>query len=386
MLNTQGIAAAFTGLVGWRPATEGNPEGPLQVLPAQLNSRSGLFVNDVNELLALSVLVDAVPEGETLAAWIARLTADALLRLSGRIAAAQGLDGAVLLRDQALLPGPGHATDTVNKQGRFVGLRIRLARKRGVTYLVPRLSIQLDAVQTTPLLIYVYSSTSPEPVKVILLPANTNRPNYPYRYELEDENALDLSFAAEPGEWAYVGYYENDLTGRAINRGGIGASCGCSADPYPIYSPYVHVRGVAVRTGDWAPDRTGFLPEVAYEETSNFGLDLQFTGFCDTSAALRAPENQLRLQEVVQMALAVRFLEALVATPNLTQLTQREAVQTDAYALLTLYQARLYGGKDPGTDTFYPALLSSVVLDLSELDTACKPQPASLLGMGTLVR
>lgn len=379
MLNIAAISTALAGLVGWHDATAYPLPAPLKV------SRSGLFVNDLNELLTLPVLADCVPPGEALGPWMQRLTTDALTRLAGRLAAAQNLSGKVLLLDAPLLKGPGRAADTINKLGRFVGLRVSLARKKGVTYTVPRLSIQLDTVQATPLNIYVYTDTQPDPVQVIALPAGFNRANYPYRYELEDANALDLTFAVQPEQWAYIGYYEDDLTGRAIQVDGAGYPCGCSADPYTTYSPFVTVRGIAVG-GAYEADREAFLADNATEESSNFGLDLSFTAYCDTSQVLMKLENQLQVQEVVQMALGLRFIEAILNTPNLTQTTQRQALQADAMGAKLHYMARLYGGKDSGTDTVYESLLGAVVLDLSGLDAACLPQREALVSMGTMKR
>jgi hypothetical protein len=392
MLNAAALTANLSGLVGWHPL-DGNPTGPLHLSTSLTTAKAGLYVNDLNELLTLSVLADVVPEEETLDAWLQRLTTDALTRLTARLASAHGLDGKVLLSNQNLLPGPGHATDTINKLSRFVGLRLSLAPKRGVTVTIPRLTIQLDTVQATPLPIYVYSSDSPEPIKVVTLPAGFNKANYPYRYELEGSNAVDISFAAEPGVWAYIGYYEDDLTGRAINREGAGASCGCTADPFPLYRDFVSVSGVAVGSQNLGSGALRyFLPEYAYLETSNFGLDLFLSGYCDTSTAFasKADEltaNQLQIAPVVQLALGIRLLEALVSSPNITQVVQRQAVQADAYALLTLYRAQLYGGKDQSTQNdYYPSMLEKVSLDLSGLDSACLPQKESLLSMGSLGR
>lgn len=390
MLNAESLVANLSGLVGWRPVGE-NPTGPLHLSAPLLAAKAGLRVNDLNELLTLPVLADVVPGGETLDAWMQRLTRDALTRLVAELARRHGLDGKVLLNEQNLLPGPGRASDTINKLGRFVGLRVSLAPKRGVTVTVPRLTIQLDTVQATPLPIYVYTDTNPEPVKVVELPAGFNKPNYPYRYELEGENAVDISFAAAAGVYAYIGYYEDDLTGRAINRDGIGASCGCVADPFLLYDKFVKVRGFTA-PGQPDPQSPTWELEGTSLESSNFGLDLFLSGFCDTATlfASKADEltaNQLQVAPLVQLALAIRFLEALVSSPNLTQLTQRQAVQADAYALLTLYRAQLYGGKDVSApDNYYPAMLDKVVLDMSGMDAACLPQKESLVSMGSLSR
>ncbi len=68
---------------------------------------------------------------------------------------------------------------------------------------------------------------------MIVLPAGANKANYPYRYELEGQDALTL----DGGRWSFIGYYENDLTGRAIHREFTGGPCQCSADPHAVWGP-----------------------------------------------------------------------------------------------------------------------------------------------------
>lgn len=390
MLNAAALTANLSGLVGWHPQP-GNPSGALHLSAPLLQAKAGLYVNDLNELLTLPVLADVVPPGETLDAWLLRLTSDALTRLTAELARRQGLDGKQLLNEQNLLPGPGRAADAINKLGRFVGLRLSIAPLRGTTFTVPRLTIQLDTVQATPLPVYVYTDAAPEPVKVVTLPPNFNKANYPYRFELEGENAVDISFAAEVGTYAYIGYYEDDLTGRAINRDGVGTSCGCTADPFPLYDKYVKVRGFTA-PGQLDPQKPTWELEGTNLESSNFGLDLFLSGFCDSAMLFAGKEgeltaNQLQVAPLVQQALANRLLEALVASPNITQVTQRQSLQGDAYALLTLGNAKLYGGKDLSTpDNYYPSMLDKVVIDFSGLAPACLPAKESRISMGSLAR
>ena len=384
MLNVAAVASALAGLVGWRPAADQNPPGPLHLPTALLTSRSGLYVQDASELLTLDVLTHAAPKNEPLDAWLPRLTTDALLRLVPRLAAAQGLDGKVLLAQTPMVNGPGRLGNTINKLGRFVGVQLVFRRLLGVRYALPRLTLQLDAVLPAPLTLYLYSAAQPYPLASISVPAG-NPAGYPFVVPLD---GLDVSFASDFGGAAYIGYYEDDLPAgvHALARDFTGGPCGCANDPWEVWQKFVAPRSFSISAPYLRADRTLFDSRYLNLDSQNFGLNVDFTGYCDVATALQSPDNQSRLGPVVQLALAIRFLEALVSSPNITQLTGRQDVQADAYALLTRFQAQLYGGKDSSTDAAYPSLLKTLLLDLSGLDNACQGQERQRLSMGYLIR
>mgnify|MGYP006899131128 CR=1 FL=1 len=384
MLNTLAFAQALRGLVGWRPAIPNT--GELELAPDLITTQSGLYVNDFSELLRLTLLNDIRPEEESLTAWIYRLQDDALTRLAGKLAENKGLTGTVLLTSAPMIAYPGRAGDTINKLGRFVGIRLKPQNKRGVAYSLPSLSIQLDSVLQQDLPIYLFSESQPEPVQVVTIPAGANKAGYPYSFALEDENAVDVTFASAPGAFAYLGYYEDDLgNARAVNKEFTGGPCGCPGDTWATWGPMLGARAFSMPAA--APAAQAPTRDTVTEETTSFGLNLQFYAYCNTAAVLAKTENVLRLQNVVQLAVALRFAQAITETPNLTHTAQREAIQADAQAAVYKWQAMLYGGRDFGTDSdAYPSMLKGVTLDLSGLDSACQPSTPDPLSVGYLKR
>ncbi len=382
MLNAAAIATNLLGLVGWHPAAPGNPAGALALPPALLLSRSGLYAQDLNELLSFDVLAHLPPRGEVFGDWLLRVHLDALQRFVTNLAAAQSLRGQVLLAATPLVKGPGRVADAVNKLGRFVGVEIALARSlRGVSFALPALSLQLDGVLSQELVLYLYSAEGPEPLAEFVVPAGENKAGYPFAVDVLNQS---LAAATGYGGKAYLGYYEDDLPAgvHAINHQ-VGP-CGCANDPFAKWSEYLAVRPFA------APASTAGGPawnaeQISYEG-GNYGLNPQFFGYCDVATALQSADNQTRLAPAVQLALAIRLLEALYSSSNLTAVTARQDVQADAYALLSKYQAQLYGGKDAATDAVYPGLLKGLALDLSGLDAVCQAPKVSRIFSGTLRR
>jgi hypothetical protein len=373
VLDLAALATSLTGLVGWHP----DPAEKVEVPPELLESRSGLYVQDASELLVLDVLQHLVPTGETLPDWLKRLQADALKRFVPALAAAQGLDGKVLLPETKLVKLPGNRADTVNKLGRFVGIQLTPFQKRGVAFALPRVSIQLDGVLTEPLALYLYDESQPDPVATFDVPA-TNKPYFPLEVPLD---SVQLSGRA------YLGYYEDDLPlGVRAIEAPVGP-CGCPSDPYDQWSKYVSARPFSVPLTALEADRTLFDPAAVEVSANNYGLNLLLLSYCDTVGALGSESNQFRLAPLVQQAIAVRLFESIVNSPNVTRVTGAVDIQADALASLYTAQAKLYGGKVPGTDAVYPSALKALTLDLSGLDAACGP-PAkpSLLSMGSLTR
>lgn len=386
MLDKPAIATALFGLVGYRDTAAQPLTG---VMGVQLKaSRSGLYVQDYNELLSLSVLAHIASRGEALEAWLTRLTKDALIRLVGALTSAQQLDGKVLLSgglssDSApvglrMVKNPGHRANTVNKLSRFVGVQLMPFQQPGIAFSLPSMSIQLDGVLTAPLPLYVYTDSQPDPLYTFDIPVG-NKANFPY--------ALPLDNVTLPSGGTYwVGYYEDDLPlGVRAIQSEIGP-CGCPDDPYEKWTKYTSARSFTVPALALEADRTLFDPAEVRLESPGFGLNLDFFSYCDVATALKSEDNQNRLAEAVQMALAVRLFEAISSSPNVTQLTGRPDVQADAMRGLFVTQAKLYGGRVPGSDEVYPSLLGKLTLDLSGLDATCGPVKPSLLSMGRLSR
>lgn len=411
MLDAPAIASALSGLVGWRPAAESNPAGPLHLSAPLLKSASGLFVQDVSELLTLDVLQHAQPRTETLSGWLTRLQSDAITRFVSALTAAQGLDGKVLLPSTPLTKAPGNRANTVNKLSRFVGIQLDFARKAGVSYSLPSLSLQLDGALTEPLPLYLYTDTQPEPLQVLQLGPG-NKPYFPYALDLAPEPAPTTtnllpaplpivfydagasddtppllgspSIAIPTTAKVWLGYYEDDLPlGVRAIEAPVGP-CGCPDDPFVTRRPYVAAVPFSVPAVALNDARDLFDPAAVSLETGNYGLNLRFFGYCNVATTLQTADNQLRLAPLVQMALAIRMLEAVISTPNVTQLTGRQDVQADAQFVLYTLQAKLYGGKVPGTDAVYPSALKNLTLDLTGLDAACGPAKYSPLSMGSL--
>ncbi len=339
-------------------------------------------MNDLNELLTPAVLRAVAPEGESVNDFLTRITLDVTGKLVTRVLSEQKLSDKTLLDAAPLLGGPGQVANTVNPLGRFVGYRLNLREYSGVTVTIPRIGLQFDTALPEPLSIYVYSSGQDEPVRVVEVPYT--RAKWVEWVDVDTE--LNISFAAGV-DTAYIGYYEDDLPAgtHAIRRDFTGGSCGCPNDPFTRWNNYAWPKAVSVPAAALNEARTAFFPDDVTLEAHSFGLNLELTAYCDITRVLSSPVNETKLAEALQYALAIRVLAGLVSSPAVTQYQMRPDIQADALALVYHYEAKLYGGKEQGTDNYYPSLLGKIQFDLGELDTACK-EPVRDRVMGTTLR
>ena len=86
------------------------------------------------------------------------------------------------------------------------------------------------------------------------------------------------------GTW-YLGYFEADITGYAVNKAYdfyAGPCAGCSNDQtnvtkYNLWSKYVSIMPFYVASADLDSTNLPALENIEYDETTNFGLNLAIT-------------------------------------------------------------------------------------------------------------
>ncbi|MBG8556164.1 hypothetical protein [Hymenobacter guriensis] len=391
MLRLNALALALQGIVGWR---ESAGDSCVEALtPALTESRSGLYLNDLNELVTLPLLQELKPEKETLPAFLQRITDDTLKTFVAEFANERKLSAKTLLPTTPLFSGLANRANAVNPLGRFVGFQLNLRNRVGVATQVPRIGLQLDALLTQPLPIYVYRSDQPDAMLLFQVQSDSgDRANFVKWVELtaQGEGAptgpYDVSAAAEPDVTLYIGYYEDDLLDvRALYKDFTAGPCGCPGDPYESWKDYAWPRAISVPAESLDADRLLFDTSAVRLESQSFGLNLELLSYCDLLTALTSEENQERLAPCVQLALGIRMLSVVLGSTTITQHSQRADIQADAYALLTQYEARLWGGKDLSTpDVYYPSMVKNVDLGLSGLDSKCQEAKRDRVSVASL--
>ncbi|SNC62281.1 hypothetical protein SAMN06265337_0639 [Hymenobacter gelipurpurascens] len=358
------LAALLAATVGYRTSYAGATDEP--ELPDTLLAPEGtVAVQDVHPLLTLANLRLAAPQLEETGflQWLdtARVTAATKVLTDWQTQKQLTGTGKRLLQDQPLTNYSGQYRDKIIRQGRFVGLAVRMRADQ------PDVSVRVTAVGTQftqpepGFKLYVFhSSDLTAPVQELPLPRLD-------RVYFEWSNlATPLVLSSKKGGTWYIGYYEDDMQGQAIRldqnlQQRPGQCCGNAYMQYDQWSPYVQVLPFAYLA---APDEPLYSTLFSYYSDTNWGLNLQLEASCDLTNALT---RQLPAFEVaLRLQLAVDLLQVLAYSTR----DNSSAYKTDALALLELNNR---SNGQPGLLTQLETAKSALQVDLSGISKTCLP-------------
>lgn len=333
MFDVSTIQTAYAGLIGWRDST--NTELP-RLTSALTTSTSGLYYNDAHPIVSIETLDAVGPNydgvanstyaaGTTYAinavaryngvtyvslantnkgntpsssptwwkpqfnAYIEQLTNTAIINMVQRVISDKQLTGASksILDDVKLFDGEGRVTSTIVGQSRFVGFEIKVKNYEGLIAIVRQIGGQFSQTQAA-LRIYLYHSS--QSAAVTYYDMTTTKTNSMEWFAPTDFNLNFCKYSKHDagGAW-YLGYYEDSLSGQAINRDIdlVSEPCGtCWKDAYnhfawQLRNRYFEISPIAIDyaylSGTSLPD----LDHVSYVSNNNFGLNLALTAVCD---------------------------------------------------------------------------------------------------------
>jgi hypothetical protein len=382
MFDVSTIQTGFTGLIGWRDSE--NTELPA-LTTAQKATSSGLYFNDSHPLVTIENLDAIGPNydgvanatyaaGTTYAlnavvryngvtyislqatnigktpgaqpAWwkpqfcnyIDQLTNTAIINMVQRVIADKQLSGAskALLDDVKLFDRDGRTTSTIVGQSRFVGFEIKVKNFEGLIASVRQIGGQFSATQAA-LKIYLYhSSQSAAVTSYTMTTTKTNTMEW-FAPTSFDMNFCKYSKNDAGGAW-YIGYFEDDLTGQAINRDIdlVSEPCtNCWADAYNYFSwqlrnrfftmtpcafDYDHLDGVKI------PD----LDHIEYVSSNNWGLNLAITAHCDLTDFF--VNNKVIFTRALWKQMAHDVIRQIAFSTRMDGITQ--TLRSDAYVEL----------------------------------------------------
>jgi len=178
----------------------------------------------------------------------------------------------------------GRIKDLIIKSGRFVGYGIRLSQKENISLFVKQIGLQFTDIQTD-LTIYLYHSSQDDAVATMdittIKAASFEWTNTDFRLDYVN-NEIDTGAF-------YLGYYEDDIVGQAINKklNWRNPCYGCNGWKYQDYknlSQFVEIHPINVSSEDIEVDRTLFdINEVKYTNNTNYGINLSINIRCDWS-------------------------------------------------------------------------------------------------------
>ena len=274
-------------LLGWKnhfDLTE------ISALTPTLNaSDSGEYYGDYHPALRLDLIEASLPEGRALSDYLTEKISTGITQLGNQIFTEKKLNdfSRELLGNGTIINGHGWANDTIINEGRFVGFKIKESSDIGVKTIINRLGFQFTLPQTA-LNIYVYHSSKVDPVQILPF---TSTKGLEWGWM---DTEIDLSFNNDDmsgGSW-FVGYYQDDITGQAIQykkmnwKTGFCSTCNGGRDysRWNTIKKYVSVVPIYVPAASINANKTVFELDAAFSTyDNNHGMNLNVSVKCDLS-------------------------------------------------------------------------------------------------------
>jgi len=358
MINTSTLQTCLAGLIGFRNSID---TAMPQLKASLLESESGIYVNDQHSLITIENINATIENTGTItlpSAWSA-LTTYAIgdkVTSSGNIytSVQAGINHAVtdtdywtnngnpisvyldqklnqgmanvaskiflqknlnqnsksILPETMLYDNGGNIRKTIQKSGRFVGFKLSL-KSNDLGMVIRKIGMQFTDVQTN-LSIYLYNTSQEDAVKVWTV---TTTKSYSFEWkELTKQVMSFLSDTTNADSRFMIGYYEDDITGNAINneysfgRNFCGPCNPANLNLRQKWSKVMAIEPFFVTSDHLNGDRTIWNTDYEqYTDNINWGLNILTSVFCDSTDFFC--RNKDGLVKVLALQVAVSIIE-----------------------------------------------------------------------------
>jgi hypothetical protein len=181
-----------------------------------------------------------------------------------------------------LFKNEGRIGDLITKSNRFVGFRIQTKETENISILIKQIGVQFSQIQPN-INFYLFHSSQASAISVI--PITTTLANS-FQWSA---STLKLDYVNDDYDTGafYLGYYEADLVGQAINKqlDWDDPCYGCQGwkiSDYQSFSQFMKITPVYVSSSDLPAAGELFdIDDLKYTNNTNFGINLSLTVTCD---------------------------------------------------------------------------------------------------------
>lgn len=281
MFKSEIIAEAYKNCLGWRQHHDTNE---FSIDNALTVTETGEYYQQKHPALRLDIIRSIVPDNMTLDYYLAEKVRDGSVEMLNDLFQYRQMNkyGKTLLKETQLLNKYGWVNDKIINEGRFVGFQIRLKTATGLMAVIKQIGVQFSGVDTFKL--YVFHTSQKAPISEIDI---TTTGGAEWNWQEADIELASFEERFNGGAFV-IGYYQDDLTGHAINNTDFnfdrGACGGCNKTHYSEWrnvSEYFTVYPLYVPTGSFAPGEMFDLQDAFYIPTQTFGLNLRLSTVCD---------------------------------------------------------------------------------------------------------
>lgn len=334
-------------------------------------SETGEFYQEKHPALRLDLIKSTLPSNRDLEEYLEEVEDSAITELLREIVTMKQMDkvGKEIVANDIIVNSEGFRDKKIINEGRFVGVRFRLEHEIGIKATINRLALQLTNAQN-PLKIYVYHSHREEPLKEIdFVSTKLNSFNWM-------EVALDLMADDKElsGGSFFIGYYQDDLIGQAIQydklnwKTGFCGTCdgGSALRRYTSVSRHCNMRSFYVPANSLDSNRKMFDPDSIIEsDTTNWGFNFNVSIKCDLTNFWC--DNRLSLVNALGLRVTYKILKDISYSTQINHIEEQ---------LKMMIIRDLEGDKETNYINIadqYQKALKAVKFDHSAINSVCLP-------------
>jgi hypothetical protein len=311
------IKTCFDQLVGWRNSAKSPTCFPDLTTELQ-NSISGFYLDSV-EGLQLSVIEEAIGgDNIDLNVYLQNSHEDSAIKLINSFIQLQKekLTTKALLSSLNVGVRIGNIRETVTPRSRFVGFEIRPKESSNLKVELSHLGVQFNAAQVSNALdIYFYSSSDLQPVQVFsITPTKDSSIEW---LELTNFIAGYISDNQGSGADYYIGYYEDELVGQAVQTQ-MGCKT-CSNSPYKKWRDYFSLNPIEVQANHTYLSRELFDVESMGRSENTYGLHLKVNATCDITDVIC--QNKSMFAAALQKQIAIKIFWDIYNSEKINRMT-----------------------------------------------------------------
>lgn len=312
MFRKEDLIPQYKNLVAWRPFRD---TAKINLPVGLTTSETGEYYQDKSAALQLDYIQALIPEDFDITDFLNEKVEATITGMFNDILQYRQVDqyGKTLLEQAQLLNRRSQLSDKIINENRFVGLQIRVRDVTSLQAVINEVGIQLDTAQDLDL--YLFHSDIIEPLQII--PVTTLAGSVTWK-------KVDVVLSSMKPELFHggvfiLGYYQEDLTGAAINytnfnwdRGECGG-CSSSASYYGQWRSirnHFHVYPLYVPAGNYTKgEMFDFEDVVHYQNNCSFGLNLKFTVRCDLTDFFI--QNKFAFKNLMLLKMATLILNTM---------------------------------------------------------------------------
>lgn len=245
--------------------------------------------------------------------------------------------------------------------GRFVGIEMQIIRSSSLAVIMHQVGTQFDQLQPG-LTLYLFESSQQQAIATMVM-SNTQSKNLQWF-----ESAFQMMYRSSTlgtGQFYYLGYFEDDLRGAAVDTRLYSGCSTCGNEATQIvatYSKYVLIRGVEFQSSALNGIDLPNLKQKGISD-STYGLHFRMTITCDITDYLC--NNKSLFASPIRRKIAIKHFWDFI---NSTNLNRNQSLAKDNALLNVEREEKLYDKE-----------MKAIKLSFTDIDKICMPCDKSMI-------